>query len=162
EQRDSELEIMLLKEAREVFDLEHEPALRVRLFRLGAEKHVLTVVLHHLISDGWSQGIFQRELWQAYEALAGGKEPLIASLPIQYADFAVWQKEWLASEDAKQHLEYWMKSLAGPLPVLDFPTDFSPGQRSIVRGAVEGMQLPRELIGQLRKLSQSEHATMFM
>lgn len=152
----------LRDEAHELFNLELGPLLRAHLFHLGPDDHVLIVTLHHIISDGWSQNILQRELWTAYESLSKGKQPDLLPLPIQYPDFAVWQNEWLTTDEASRQLGYWMKSLAGPLPVLDFPTDHVPGQRPSVRGTVETMQLPEDLIGRLKKLSQSEHVTMYM
>lgn len=157
-----DLSQLLYDEAHELFDLELGPLLRARLFRLETEDHVLVVTLHHIISDGWSQNILQRELWTIYEALAESKRPDLSPLPIQYPDFAVWQSEWLASDEATQHLDYWIKSLSGPLPVLDFPTDHAPGQRPSVRGTVETVQLSEELIGRLKMLSQSSNVTMFM
>jgi thioesterase domain-containing protein/non-ribosomal peptide synthetase component F len=162
EEGKNDLNSLMREEAHEQFDLELGPVLRARLFRLDENDHVLIVTLHHIISDGWSQSILQRELWAIYEALSEAKKPGLSSLPIQYPDFAVWQKEWLASDEATRQLGYWTKSLAGPLPVLDFPTDYAPGQRRSIHGAIETMDLPKELIGRLKLLSQSANVTMFM
>jgi thioesterase domain-containing protein/non-ribosomal peptide synthetase component F/acyl carrier protein len=162
EAREGELSKLLREEARVLFDLESGPVLRARLFRLTDDDHVLIVTLHHIISDGWSQGILQSELWTVYEALLQGRGPGLPPLPVQYPDFAVWQKEWLASDEATRQLGYWMKLLAGPLPVLDFPTDHAPGQRPGVHGAIETIGLPEELTRRLKLLSQSTNVTMFM
>ncbi|HLH97107.1 MAG TPA: alpha/beta fold hydrolase [Xanthobacteraceae bacterium] len=162
EGREDALMTLLREDAQRPFSLELGSLLRVRLFRLAADDHVLIVTLHHIISDGWSQGILQRELWTIYEAIRNGRPPDLPPLPIQYSDFAVWQKDWLASEEASAQLAFWMQSLAGPLPVLDFPTDHIPGQRSNLLGSVETLTLPDDLIRRLRRLGQSSHATMFM
>ncbi|WP_407152756.1 alpha/beta fold hydrolase [Bradyrhizobium sp. ORS 86] len=159
---DFNLDNVLRDEAHVPFDLERGPLARARLFRLGPQDHVLIVTLHHIISDGWSQSILQRELWASYEALAERREPDLLPMAIQYADFAVWQNDWLTSQEAVQHLAYWMKSLAGPLPVLDFPTDHIPGQRPDVRGAVERVQLPDQLIQRLKSRGRSANVTMYM
>jgi thioesterase domain-containing protein/non-ribosomal peptide synthetase component F/acyl carrier protein len=153
---------LLYDEAHVLFDLELGPLLRVRLVHLEKEDHVLIVTLHHIVSDGWSHNILQRELWTIYEALVGSAPPDLSPLPVQYADFAAWQKGWLTSNEASEYLDYWMKSLTAPLPVLEFPTDHAPGQRASVRGTVETMQFSDELIGRLKMLGQSSNATMFM
>nr|WP_245328931.1 condensation domain-containing protein [Bradyrhizobium centrolobii] len=157
-----DLDALLREEAQELFDLERGPLTRCRLLRLGLEDHVLVVTVHHIISDGWSQSILQRELWARYDGFVADQSPALASLPIQYADFAVWQAEWLKSDEASQHLAYWMKSLAGPLPVLEFPTDHAPGQRQQVRGAIERLRLSGDLIERLRERSRSANVTMYM
>ena len=153
---------LLRDEALGPFNLERGPLMRVRLLRLDPDDHVLVVTVHHIISDGWSQSILQRELWAIYEALAADRTPGLPPLSIQYADFAVWQREWLESEEANEHLAYWMKTLAGPLPVLDFPTDYAPGQRHAVRGAVERVRLPGHLVERLKARSRSANVTMYM
>jgi non-ribosomal peptide synthetase component F/thioesterase domain-containing protein len=157
-----ELSRLVAEEARRLFDLEGGPLLRAHLVNVGAGDHILIVSLHHIISDGWSQNILQRELWSIYEALARTATPELAPLPIQYADFAVWQNEWLASEQAVEHLEYWMSTLNGSLPVLDFPTDHPPGQRPSVRGAVQSQRLDQRLVERLKTAAQSANVTMFM
>lgn len=157
-----DLDSLLSEEAQEVFDLERGPLARVRLFCLEAECHILIITVHHIISDGWSQSILQRELWAIYEALVGKRSHDLAPLPIQYADFAVWQNQWLESEEASRHLAYWMKSLVAPLPVLDFPTDHAPGQRQQVRGAIERLRLADGLVERLKERSRSANITMYM
>jgi non-ribosomal peptide synthetase component F/thioesterase domain-containing protein/acyl carrier protein len=157
-----ELSGLLAEHARRLFDLERGPLLRAHLLYLGEDDHVLIVCMHHIISDGWSQNILQRELWTVYEALARTATPELAPLPIQYADFAVWQNEWLASEQAVEHLDYWMTTLNGSLPVLDFPTDHPPGQRPSVHGAVQSHRLDEHLVERLKAAAQSANVTMFM
>lgn len=162
QQADFEVGDLLREEAQEPFDLERGPLARALLLRLGPEDHVLAITVHHIISDGWSQSILQREIWVTYEALVTGRQPVLAPIPIQYADFAVWQRDWLNSEEANGHLSYWMKSLTGPLPVLDFPTDHPPGQRQQVRGAIERLCLPADLTEQLKDRSRAANVTMYM
>jgi non-ribosomal peptide synthetase component F/thioesterase domain-containing protein len=157
-----ELSGLVAEEARRLFDLENGPLLRAHLVNVGADDHVLIVSMHHIISDGWSQNILQRELWSIYEAFARTATPELAPLPIQYADFSVWQNDWLESEQAVEHLDYWMSTLGGSLPVLDFPTDHPPGQRPSVRGAVQSQRLDQRLVERLKTAAQSANVTMFM
>ncbi|WFU79135.1 condensation domain-containing protein [Bradyrhizobium sp. CIAT3101] len=161
-QGNSDLDKLLRDETQKPFDLECGPLARVRLLRLSPEDHVLVVVVHHIISDGWSQSILQREFWAMYEAFAGDRAAALAPLSVQYADFAVWQNQWLESDEANQHLAYWIKSLAGPLPVLDFPSDHPPGQRHQVRGAIERVRLEGRLVERLKERSRSANVTMYM
>jgi hypothetical protein len=109
--REGQLQALLSEEARKTFDLVHGPLWRARLFRLRPDDHVLIVTLHHIISDGWSQGVLQRELWSTYDALEDGREPSSPPLAIQYADFTAWQNEWLASRQAGEHLDFWLRQL---------------------------------------------------
>lgn len=157
-----QLSDLIAEEARRLFDLEHGPLLRAHLVDVGADDHVLIVCMHHIISDGWSQSILQRELWTIYDACTRAPTLELTPLPIQYADFAVWQNEWLTSEQAVEHLDYWMTTLNGSLPVLDFPTDHPPGQRQSVRGAVQSQRIDEGLVERLKTRAQSANVTMFM
>lgn len=161
-EREAQLELLVREEAQRPFDLIHGPLLRVKLFRLQPQVHVLVITLHHIISDGWSQNILQRELWSAYEAFIDGKNLSLPSLAIQYSDFTSWQKKWLVSPEAHEHLGYWMRQLEGPLPVLDFPTDRPPSNRIGSHGAIETLLLSHDLTDALKRLGQSENSTMFM
>ena len=153
---------LLREEAQQAFDLARGPLFRARVFRLGVNEHVLVVTLHHIIADGWSQNILQRELWSIYESLSDNRETTLAPLAIQYGDFTSWQREWLNSAEAREHLEYWTKQLAGPLPVLNFPTDRRPTHRPASHGAIEKIVLPDELVGALKAFARSENVTNFM
>ena len=99
--------------AGELFDLGRGPLLRVLLFRLGADEHVLVLMVHHIVSDGWSEGILAREVSALYAARRAGREAVLAPLPVQYADYALWQREWLDGEVLEGQLEYWRGQLAG-------------------------------------------------
>ena len=158
---EARLQELLSEEARRPFDLERGPLFRARIFRLQSNEHVLIITIHHIIADGWSQSIIQRELWTMYEALTSSQQPSLAPLPIQYADFASWQKEWLASQEAAEHLKFWSKQLAAPLPVLDFPTDRPIQNRSISFSAIETAHLREGLVRRLKELSQAEQTTVF-
>jgi non-ribosomal peptide synthetase component F/thioesterase domain-containing protein/acyl carrier protein len=160
-QRELQLTELIRQEAGEPFDLSRGPLLRARLFRLDAREHVLVVTIHHILADGWSQSIIQRDLWTAYEALAHGQEPSLPPLAIQYSDFTAWQKDWLLSPESQKHMEFWTKQLTPPLPVLDFPADRPPQNRPASHGAMETLLLPQELTSALKSLGQSQEVTMF-
>jgi non-ribosomal peptide synthetase component F/thioesterase domain-containing protein len=156
------LDRSIAEEVRRPFDLQKGPLFRVKLLRLDAEQHVLIVTLHHIIADGWSHNVFQQELWSVYEALVHAKKPALPALPIQYGDFTAWQDEWLASEDARGYLDFWTKQLAGPLDILDFPTDRPPSHRISPAGGLETFLMADDLARRLKAKSQSENVTMFV
>ncbi|MET4389871.1 non-ribosomal peptide synthetase component F/thioesterase domain-containing protein [Bradyrhizobium sp. F1.4.3] len=159
--RDERLKELLFAEARQPFDLEGSPLLRAALFCFQPDDFVLLITTHHIIADGWSQRIVQDELWAVYDALAASRDPALAPLPIQFADFAAWQKDWLSSPVASAQLSYWQKQLQGPIRAVDFPTDRPAAMRMTSNGAIESLVLPSELAESLRKLSRSEGVTMF-
>ena len=111
------------EDARHPFDLTKGPLLRASLLRLGETEHVLLLTIHHIVSDGWSMGVFVRELAALYEAYVAGRPSPLQELPIQYADFAVWQREWFQGEVLEGQLSYWRQQLAGSPPLLELPTD---------------------------------------
>jgi non-ribosomal peptide synthetase component F/thioesterase domain-containing protein len=159
--RDGHLQELIREEAQKPFDLVQGAVFRARLFRLAPEDHVLVVTIHHILADGWSHNVFQRELWTAYEALRENREPELAPLAIQYSDFTTWQRKWLASAEAREHLEFWTKNLSSSLPVLNFPTDHPPSNRPASRGAIETQLLPPDLAATLKATSKAESVTMF-
>jgi non-ribosomal peptide synthetase component F/thioesterase domain-containing protein/acyl carrier protein len=160
--REAHLIELIRHEAEEPFDLSRGPLMRARLFGLDPRTYVLVVTIHHILADGWSQSIIQRDLWAAYEALTHGQLPSLTPLIVQYSDFTTWQKEWLVSPEAQEHIEFWTKQLTPPLPVLDFPADRPPQNRPASRGAMETLLLPKDLTSALKSLSQSQELTMFM
>src|SRR5207247_3507497 len=99
------------EEARRLFDLEHGPLVRARLLELGSTAHVLLLTMHHIVSDGWSMGVLVHELSALYEAYAEGRESPLPELPVQYADYAEWQRTWLSGEELERQLEYWRERL---------------------------------------------------
>ena len=131
-EREAGLSRMLRAEARRPFNLGTDLMLRGLLVRLGEQDHVVLLSMHHIASDGWSLGILTRELTALYGALAQGREPALAPLPIQYGDYAVWQREWLQGLELETQLGYWKDQLAGAPAVLQLPTDRPrPGVRPI-------------------------------
>ena len=143
------------------FDLARGPLMRAGLLQLSEREHVLWVTMHHVISDGWSRGIFIRELASFYAEFSGGRRADLPPLPVQYADFAQWQREWLRGEALEKQVAYWRKQLAG-LPVLELPVARPrPPVRSF-RGALHSTCFPRSLTEGLKELSRREDVTLFM
>ena len=153
---------LVREEAERPFDLEAGPVFRAKLLRLDHEHHVLVVTMHHIIADGWSHNIFQQELWSIYDAMVRGAKPALPPLPIQYGDFSAWQSEWLVSDEAREHLDFWTKELSSSLTILDFPTDHPPSHRISLQGGLETFLLPQDLTRALKSRSQAENVTMFM
>jgi hypothetical protein len=160
--RESKLALRASEEAGVAFDLQRGPLCRFRLLRLGKQAHALFLTMHHIISDGWSTGILVRELTTLYNALAGNQSPRLPDLPIQYADYALWQREWLQSGVLERQLAYWRKQLGGTLTLLELPTD---RQRRVVQtyqGGRHKFSLSPDLTDQLKALSREEGATLYM
>lgn len=143
------------------FDLTAGPLFRPVLLRLSEEDHILLVMMHHMVCDAWSLKVFYRELSVLYSAFREGKPSPLPDLPIQYADFAVWQREWLRGEVLERQLAYWRQRLAG-LQVIDLPTDNARPPMQKFEGAVHGLELSHELAQRLKALSREENATLFM
>jgi non-ribosomal peptide synthetase component F/thioesterase domain-containing protein len=160
--REQKLWESIRAEASAPFDLSEGPLLRARLFRLAPEEHVLMLTTHHIIVDGFSQNVIQRDLWVIYEATSKGEAPSLPPLPIQYGDFAHWQEKWLKSEAANEELQYWKAQLKSPLPVLNFPIDRPPRNRPASHGAMETLLLPEDLTRSMKEIGRSEGATVFM
>jgi acyl carrier protein len=148
--------------AQQPFDLAQGPLLRVRLLRLGEQDHTLLVTLHHIVSDGWSLGVFMHELAVLYEACATGIPPPLPALPLQYADFAHWQRQWQHSAAREAQLAYWQQQLRGPLPELQLPTDHPRTAALSFRTAHQTVALSGDLCGALRRFSRREGSTLFM
>src|SRR5829696_4872100 len=161
EARDAHLQRLATDEARRLFDLRRGPLLRVTVVTLGDANHVILVTLHHIVADGWSLGVFVRELSTLYVAFAAGRPSPLPELTLQYADFAVWQREHLRGERLDALLSYWEARLAD-LPVLALPTDKPRPQVLDYQGAVVPLALSAELSGGVRELARSCRATPFM
>ena len=134
-EREAEARRRAQAEAQAPFALEQGPLIRVRLLRLDEREHWLLLTLHHIITDGWSSGVISRELSELYGAHRRGEEANLAALPVQYADYAVWQREWLQGEVLEQQLAYWRPALARRRPVLELPTDRPAAGRRDASGA---------------------------
>jgi amino acid adenylation domain-containing protein len=161
-EREAELERLAGEEAQRPFDLSTGPLLRARLLRLGAEEHAALFTMHHIVSDAWSLGVLVREVATLYAAYTQGRPPTLDELPLQYADFADWQRGWMQGEVLERELQYWRRRLAGAPPVLELPTDRPRPAVKSFRGATHSFLLPRELAARLRRLSHEEGATLFM
>lgn len=161
EQVDAETEMQrrVRVESATPFNLSQGPLLRLRLFRLGPAEHVLLAVMHHIASDGWSQGIMVREFATLYQAYAEGRKSPLPELPFQYADYAVWQREWLQGELPDGQLAYWKEQLAD-VPALELLTDH-PRSESVAGSGLH-LILPQHLSEGLKRLARSEGATLFM
>ncbi|HEX9937850.1 MAG TPA: amino acid adenylation domain-containing protein, partial [Longimicrobium sp.] len=158
----AELSRLAADEAGAPFDLEHGPLIRGRLVRLSADDHVLLLTLHHIVSDGWSAGVLARELGTLYDAFRRGEENPLPPLPIQYADYAAWQRKWVADEVLREQAEYWKTALAGAPGLLELPTDHPRPARQDHAGAYVGVNLDEALTAGLRSLSQRHGTTLFM
>ena len=153
---------LAIEGAKEIFNLERGPLFRASLLRLAAEEHVLLLNMHHIVSDGWSLWQFIRELGPLYGAFSEGKPSPLPDLPIQYADYAVWQREWMSGELLDEHLAYWTKQLEGAPRVLELPSDRVRPPVESYRGATLTQKFPLALLDELRALSKNEGATLFM
>jgi amino acid adenylation domain-containing protein/non-ribosomal peptide synthase protein (TIGR01720 family) len=149
-------------EARRPFDLERGPLIRVRLLRLGPDDHVLIAVLHHIVSDAWTQGVLLDEVGKLYAAFRAGEPSPLPPLPVQYADYAVWQRRWLAGDVLDQQIAWWKAHLAGAPAVLDLPTDRPRPPVMSHRGARQSFALPLEASRAIAALGRREGATLFM
>ncbi|WP_307174545.1 condensation domain-containing protein, partial [Duganella sp. CF517] len=144
------------------FDLEHGPLLRVGLIREAADRHVLVVVMHHIISDGWSMGIIIEEFVELYRARVEGRAGELDALPVQYADFALWQRHWLEAGEKERQLAYWKAQLGDDHPVLQLPTTYPRRADGIYRAARHHVDLTEELAAALQRRAQGQGATLFM
>ncbi|HWM91848.1 MAG TPA: amino acid adenylation domain-containing protein [Thermoanaerobaculia bacterium] len=153
---------LVQQEIRKPFDLERLPLLRWLLIRLGDEDHLLLQVEHHFVHDGWSLAVFLREVKELYIAYHEGRPSPLPEPPVQYADFAVWQREWLQGEALAGHLAWWVEHLAGSPPVLELPADRPRLKAHSFRGAGLRADLPRDLYADVRSASRREGVTLFM
>ncbi|PRW01231.1 amino acid adenylation domain protein [Pseudomonas aeruginosa] len=144
------------------FDLERGPLLRVNLLQLAEDDHVLVLVQHHIVSDGWSMQVMVEELVQLYAGYSQGLDVVLPALPIQYADYALWQRSWMEAGEKERQLAYWTGLLGGEQPVLELPFDRPRPARQSHRGAQLGFELSRELVEAVRALAQREGTSSFM
>ncbi len=160
--RQSEAERLTAEEARAPFDLARGPLFRARLLRLGAEDHVLLLTMHHIVSDGWSLGVLLSELQTLYESVIAGKPTLLPPLPIQYADYAAWERAGPTGDRLNGPIAYWKKQLASAPASLDLPLDRPRPRIATFRGAWRPFRLAPDLSVAIRDLSLREGATLFM
>ncbi|MEW6032839.1 MAG: amino acid adenylation domain-containing protein [Bacillota bacterium] len=161
-EREAELERVVAREIRRKFDMASLPLIRWILVRLGPEDHVLVHVEHHLIHDGWSFGVLLGEVKALYEAFLEGRPSPLGEVPVQFAHYAVWQREWAASDVVGDQVRYWVERLEGAPPVLELPTDRPRPPAQTFRGAAVRTSVPGGLAHDLRRLSRREGVTLFM
>src|ERR1700754_2688218 len=162
EAREAEALHLATGEARHVFDLEKGPLFRTRLLRLADDDFVFLLCMHHIICDGWSLGVFYRELEALYTAFLENQPSPLAELPLQYADFACWQRDALQGEVLAQQLGYWRDQLGQSLAPLELPTDRPRPSVQTFVGATETKVLPKYMTRALEEISRQAGTTMFM
>ena len=161
EQQDAEILTRCRLEAEKPFNLSTDLMLRASLLHLGDDEHMLLLTMHHIASDGWSLRILWRELAGLYDAYCRGAESNLRELPVQYADYAIWQRSELEGQRLEQLLQYWREQLKGVSP-LELPTDHPRPARPTYRGAKHRFELPEALVSQLKRLSQTAGVTLHM
>jgi amino acid adenylation domain-containing protein len=161
-EREAAAQTFIDQEARRPFDLEKGPVIRASLLNLSSDEHILVLNTHHIASDGWSMGIFVRELTELYTAFVQGKPSPLAELPAQYVDFAVWQRRWISGDVLNQHLDYWRKQLQGAPGAIELPTDRPRPAIQSFRGEKRTIVLPKESADAIRELCHREGVTLYM
>ncbi|RYZ34123.1 MAG: amino acid adenylation domain-containing protein, partial [Myxococcaceae bacterium] len=161
-QREADMRRRVELEARRPFDLVRDSLLRVTLLRLSDQEHVLVLVMHHIVSDGWSTGVLVREVQALYTAFSQGRPSPLPELAVQYADYAAWQRGWLQGDVLESQLSWWRTQLVGAPHALELPTDRPRAGVQTFRGAHRSAQWPKEVGEQLKSLARQEGATPFM
>ena len=161
-QREAAAAQYAVQEGRTPFDIERGPLVRVTLLVLGRSDYLLIVSMHHIVSDGWSLNIFFRELGVLYEGFVAGLHVPLPDLPIQYADYAIWQRNWLQGSTLDRLLAYWTSQLVDARPTVEMPTDRSRNAIPTFTGSVQPLSFSRETTERLRVLAQQQGATLFM
>jgi amino acid adenylation domain-containing protein len=159
---EAEVQRQATEESQRRFDLMKAPLMRAKLLRLAETEHVLLLTMHHIVADGWSHGVFWRELAVLYNAFTSGHPTPWPDLPIQYADFAAWQRQWLQGDLLDAQVSYWREQLAGAPTVLDLPTDRPRPAVQTHQGARQSQVLPTHLVRALEALGRQEGSTLFM
>jgi amino acid adenylation domain-containing protein len=162
EERNSEMLRLCVAEAHLPFDLSHGSMLRATLIVLGPNEYVLTLVMHHIASDGWSLGVFIKELGQLYSAFHSGEAASLPSLQIQYSDYANWHRHWMESGVLEAQIPYWKKTLAAPLATLELPLDRPRPAFQTHNGRRLSFKIPVNLTDSLKQLSRQQNGTLFM
>ncbi|MBD2606568.1 AMP-binding protein, partial [Scytonema hofmannii FACHB-248] len=160
--QDAEVERLTTEIAQKPFDLTSSPLLRVMLLQTGEQEHLLLLVIHHIVCDGWSIQVLNQELAVLYEAFSAEKSSPLSELPIQYADYSIWQHQWLQGEREKTQLSYWKQQLADAPTTLSVPIDRQRPPVQSFKGAASFFKLSSHLTGMLRSLSKQQGVTLFM
>ncbi|HEU4882586.1 MAG TPA: condensation domain-containing protein, partial [Longimicrobium sp.] len=159
---EAELDRLVANEAHAPFDLERGPLVRGRLVRLAADDHVLLLAMHHLVTDGWSFGVLFDELAELYAADREGREAHLPQLPVQYADYAAWQRRWVEGDVLRRQGDYWTRTLAGAPELLELPTDRPRPAQVDHAGALLGVELDEALTAGLKALARRHGTTLYM
>jgi amino acid adenylation domain-containing protein/non-ribosomal peptide synthase protein (TIGR01720 family) len=162
DEQQQEVQRLAAEEVGKPFDLASGPLVRLTVLQLAEYEHVLMLTMHHIVSDGWSMTVLMRELIVLYHAFSRGESSPLPELPIQYADYAVWQRQYLQGEVLEQQIKYWREQLQGAPPVLELPTDHARPAVQSLRGRMFKRRMPVELLRQLEGLSRREGLTMYM
>ncbi|AFZ01579.1 non-ribosomal peptide synthetase [Calothrix sp. PCC 6303] len=161
-QQQAEIKQQLAQAAEQPFDISSDRLLRIKLLRLSQQEHIVLLTMHHIISDGWSIGVFVEELAKLYQAFSNGKPSPLLPLPIQYVDFAAWQRQWLQGEILETQISYWLKQLENTPKLLELPTDYPRPAIQRFQGATYSFDISKELSTALNKFSQQQGSTLFM
>jgi amino acid adenylation domain-containing protein/thioester reductase-like protein len=163
EERDNKAKEICEADVAAPFDLARGPLFRGKVIKVSEQKHILILNMHHIVSDGWSIGVLTKELGVIMEAFRQGRQPMLASLPIQYVDYSVWQRKWLEEGGVlKQQLAYWQKKLAGVAESLDLATDYPRPSVQTFAGANQQFVFDRQLADKLKGLAEHKGGTLFM
>ncbi|HEU4456626.1 MAG TPA: condensation domain-containing protein, partial [Longimicrobium sp.] len=158
----TELRRLMAEEEGSPFDLERGPLIRGRLARIGDQDHLLLITMHHIVSDGWSMGVFTRELGALYGAFREGRPDPLPPLAVQYADYGAWQRRWVEGEVLREQAEYWRETLSGAPELLELPTDHARPARQDFTGAAVPLVLDEALSAALKELSRRHGTTLYM
>jgi len=158
----SEVDCERRADAKTSFDLAKGPLWRVKVLRVAAEEHIIIFTLHHAVADGWSMSVLVREMVQLYSAFLQGRPSPLEPLPMQYADFAIWQRQWLQGDVLKENLDYWRKQLSGAPMRLELPTDRPRTPDGKREGALHWFMIPLDVTAKLKEIARREEATLFM
>ncbi|WP_024691996.1 amino acid adenylation domain-containing protein, partial [Pseudomonas syringae] len=162
ELRDAELALQVATVTGQAFDLRTGPLLRAHLFRLADDEHVLIVSMHHIVSDGWSMDVMIQEFVHCYQAYCEGREPALPELPLQYADYAIWQRSWLEAGEGARQLEYWRNRLGDEQPLLDAAPDFPRPATQSYQGEHLRFDFGVDLSRRLNAFARTQGMTLFM
>ncbi|WP_457792600.1 amino acid adenylation domain-containing protein [Pseudomonas syringae] len=162
ELRDAELALQVTTLTGQPFDLRTGPLLRAHLFRLASDEHVLVVNMHHIVSDGWSMDVMIQEFVHCYQAYVEGREPSLPALPLQYADYAIWQRRWLEAGEGERQLDYWRGQLGDEQPLLDAAQDFPRPVTQSFQGEHLRFDFGAELSQQLNTFARTQGMSLFM
>ena len=162
EEKENKAKEIAAKEAKTSFNLSKGPLLRAKLIKLEENEHILVVNMHHIISDGWSMGVFIRELSLNMNSLLNGEMPFLEPLSFQYADFGAWQRQWLEKGEMEKQLGYWREKLSSPPDVLNLPIDYPRPPVQTSSGSTLRFEIPSDLTTKLKEITMQEGATLFM